>query len=89
MLDEHNTHAKNFRMARDRLKHSEVHNIRLRLIANCEKDGPIYNVPTISKVVALIAGDVDTHSRRDIILETQSDQLQRIYELHSSYLGLQ
>ena len=89
MLDEHNTHAKSFRMTRDRLTHSEVHNIRLRLIAIREKDGRIYNVPTVSKVVALIAGDVDTHSRRDIILETQSDQLQRIYELHSSYLGLQ
>ena len=42
MLDEHNTHAKNFRMARDRLKHSEVHNIRLRLIAIREKDGPYH-----------------------------------------------
>ncbi|KAL5134487.1 hypothetical protein HKD37_03G007633 [Glycine soja] len=86
MLDEHNTHAKSFRMTRDRLTHSEVHNIRLRLIAICEKDGRIYNVPTVSKVVALIAGDVDTHSRRDIILKTQSGQLQRIDELHSSYL---
>ena len=89
MLDEHNTHAKSFRMARDRLAHSEVHNIKLKLIADHEKDGCIYNVPTVSEVAALIAGDFDTYSRRDIILETQNGQLQRIDELHYSYLGLQ
>uniref|UniRef100_A0A0R0JJH4 Helitron helicase-like domain-containing protein n=1 Tax=Glycine max TaxID=3847 RepID=A0A0R0JJH4_SOYBN len=86
MLDEHNTYAKSFRMARDRLTHSEVHNIRLKLIADREKDGRIYNVPTVSEVVALITGDFDTHSKRDIILETQNGQSQRIDELHSSYL---
>ena len=89
MLDEHNTHAKSFRMARDRLIHNEVHDIKLRLIANRQKDGCVYNVPTISEVVALIAGDVDTYSGRDIILQTQHGQLQRIDELHSIYLGLQ
>ncbi|KAH1147876.1 hypothetical protein GYH30_042831 [Glycine max] len=89
MLDEHNTHAKKFRITRDRLTQNEVHDIKLRLIANCEKDGHIYNVPTVPEVDALIVGDIDTHSRRDIILETQGGQLQRIDELHSSYLGLQ
>ena len=88
MLDEHNTYAKSFRMARDRLAHSEVHNIRLKLIADREKDGRIYNVSTVSEVAALITGDFDTHSERDIILETQNGQSQRIDELHSSYLGL-
>ena len=88
MLDEHNTYAKSFRMARDRLAHSELHNIRLKLIVDHEKDGRIYNVPSVSEVAALIAGDFDTHSIRDIILETQNGQLQRIDELHSSYLGL-
>jgi len=76
-------------MARDRLAHSELHNIRLKLIVDHEKDGRIYNVPSVSEVAALIAGDFDTHSIRDIILETQNGQLQRIDELHSSYLGLQ
>ncbi|RZB52023.1 hypothetical protein D0Y65_048447 [Glycine soja] len=89
MLDEHDTHAKSFRMVGDRLTHSEVHNVRLKLIANYEKDGRTYNVFTISEVAALIGGDFDMNSRRDIILETQNDQLQRMHELHSSYLGLQ
>ncbi|KAG4915091.1 hypothetical protein JHK87_052648 [Glycine soja] len=89
MLDEHNAHAKSFRMARDRLADSDVDNVRLRLIATREKDGRTYNVPTVSEVAALIVGDFNPNSRRDIIVETQNGQLQRIHELHSSYLGLQ
>ena len=69
MLDEHNTHAKSFRMGRDRLTHNEVHDIILRLIAKRQKDGCVYNVPTISEVDTLIEGDVDTCSGRDIILQ--------------------
>ena len=64
-------------------------NVRLRLISTCEKDGHTYNVPTVSEVVALIVGDFNPNSRKDIILEIQNGQLQRIHELHSSYLGLQ
>ena len=41
---------------------------KLRLIANHQKDGRVYNVPIVSEVAALIAGDVDTCSGRDIIL---------------------
>ncbi|KAL2990436.1 hypothetical protein AAZX31_11G201000 [Glycine max] len=89
MLDEYNVHAKTFRMARDRLQDVQVNNIKLKLIANREKDGRTYNVPTVPEVVALIVGDFDANSKRDIIIETQHGQLQRIHELHSSYLALQ
>ncbi|KAL5130922.1 Replication protein A DNA-binding subunit C [Glycine soja] len=78
MLDEYNVHAKSFRMARDKLANTQVDNVKLRLIATHEKD-----------VAALIVGDFDPDSRRDIIVETQNGELQRIHELHSSYLGLQ
>ncbi|XP_075074581.1 uncharacterized protein LOC142162158 [Nicotiana tabacum] len=41
-------------------------------------------------VAALIVGDFEqTRSDRDIIVESQSGQLQRINELNASYLGLQ
>ncbi|KAH1232513.1 hypothetical protein GmHk_09G025145 [Glycine max] len=89
MLDDHNVHAKNFRMARDRLTNSQVDNVKLRLIVSREKDGRTYNLPNVSEVAALIVGDFDANSRRDIIVETQNGELQRIHELHSSYLGLQ
>lgn len=43
----------------------------------------------MSEVAALIVGDVDTGSKRDIILERQSGRLKRISEFHPSYLALQ
>uniref|UniRef100_A0A0R0KHB5 ATP-dependent DNA helicase n=2 Tax=Glycine subgen. Soja TaxID=1462606 RepID=A0A0R0KHB5_SOYBN len=89
MLDEYNVHAKTFRMARDRLQDVQVNNIKFKLIANREKHGRTYNVPTVPEVAALIVGDFDANSKRDIIIETQHGQLQRIHELHSSYLPLQ
>ncbi|KAH1161826.1 hypothetical protein GYH30_000623 [Glycine max] len=89
MLDENNAHAKSFRMARDRLIDTEVHNVRLKLIAGREKDGRTYNVPSVPEVAALIAGDIDANSNKDIIVKTQNGQLQRIHELHCSYLALQ
>ncbi|KAH1137286.1 hypothetical protein GYH30_027321, partial [Glycine max] len=89
MLDEYNVHAKTFRMARDRLQDVQVDNIKLKLIANREKDGRTYNVPTVPEVATLIVGDFDANSKRDIIIETQHGQLQRIHELHSIYLALQ
>ena len=61
----------------------------MRLIADRTKDGWIYNVPNVSEVTALIVGNVDTTSGRDIIMEKQSGKLQRINELHTSYLGFQ
>ncbi|KAH1127014.1 hypothetical protein GYH30_015842 [Glycine max] len=89
MLDENNAHAKSFRMAKDRLTDTQVHNVRLKLIVGQEKDGRTYNVPSVPEVAALIAGDIDANSNRDIIVETQNGQLQRVHELHCSYLALQ
>lgn len=89
MLDQYNLHAKAFRMARDRLKHGPVPDLKLRLISERSTDGRIYNLPTVSEVAALIVGDVDYASKRDIIMQTQSGHLERIDELHTSYLGYQ
>ncbi|KAL5161838.1 Replication protein A DNA-binding subunit E [Glycine soja] len=77
------------RMARDRLQDAQVDNIKLKLIANREKNGRTYNVPTVPEVTTLIVGDFDANLKRDIIIETQHGQLQRIHGLHSSYLALQ
>ncbi|KAL5159530.1 hypothetical protein HKD37_15G043838 [Glycine soja] len=63
--------------------------IRLKLIYDRTIDGRFYNLPTVSKFVALIVGDEEISLNRDIILETQSCKLKRIKELHVSYLGLQ
>jgi len=40
------------------------------LISNRNKDGRIYNTSSVSEVAALIVRDVDTDSKRDIIMKT-------------------
>jgi len=45
-------------------KVSGWHNVRLKLIANREKDGRTYNVPTVPEVAALIVGNFDANSKR-------------------------
>jgi hypothetical protein len=89
MLDKNNVHAKAFRMARDTLKQGPVQDVKLKLIADRKTDGRIYNKPTVSEVAALIVGDIDSASHRDIILQGQTGSLQRIDEFHASYLGFQ
>uniref|UniRef100_A0A803LRG6 ATP-dependent DNA helicase n=1 Tax=Chenopodium quinoa TaxID=63459 RepID=A0A803LRG6_CHEQI len=92
MIDEHNPLAKAFRVARDRFASNSDHEgVKLKLIGRRESDGRTYNLPTASEVAALIVGDLGSSSNeeRDIILETRSGQLQRIIELHPSYLALQ
>ncbi|KAH1147779.1 hypothetical protein GYH30_042763 [Glycine max] len=89
MLDEHNAHAKSFRMARDILADDQADNIKLQLIAAREKDGRVYDMPNVPKIAVLIVGDFHPGSKRDIIVETQNGELQRIHELHPSYLPLQ
>lgn len=69
MLGKFNTHTKSFRMAADRLKDCPVPDLILKLISDRLIDGRIYNQPTVFEVVAIIIGDVDTSSKRDILLE--------------------
>nr|XP_043611794.1 uncharacterized protein LOC122583457 [Erigeron canadensis] len=89
LLDEINPLVKQFRMAKDRIIFSQNDDVKLILIGRRETDGRQYNLPTASEVAALIVGDIDGNDNRDIILEKHSGTLQRINELHPSYLALQ
>jgi hypothetical protein len=89
MLDQHNVHAKVFRMAQDKLKEGNTQDLKLRLIHDRKTDGRIYNLPTVSEVAELIVGDVDHGETRDIIIEEHSGKLERIDEFHSAYLAYQ
>lgn len=82
-------HAQSFRMARDILKEWNVSDLKICLISEHITDGRIYNQPIISEVVALIVRDVDTVEKRDIIMQKQYSELQRIDEYHTRYLGYQ
>nr|GEW26432.1 helicase-like protein [Tanacetum cinerariifolium] len=91
MLDTNNPLVAEFQMAGERfVSKKNQNNVRLRLIGTRERDGRKYNLPTASEVAALIVGDFDSMKhKRDIILEEQGGDLQRISELHPSYLALQ
>ncbi|XP_022024158.1 uncharacterized protein LOC110924464 [Helianthus annuus] len=64
--------------------------VSLKLIGTRDKDGRVHNLPTTSEIVALTNGDFDgAFDKRDIVVRKQSGGLQRISELHPSYLALQ
>ncbi|KAH0691484.1 hypothetical protein KY289_018842 [Solanum tuberosum] len=90
MLDQHNVLTKSFRMVRDRFQIDQSADVKLRLIGKRRSDGRRYNLPTVSKVAALVVGDFEpTSSDRDIIIESHFGQPKRISELNAAYLGLQ
>nr|XP_045088159.1 uncharacterized protein LOC120970143 isoform X2 [Aegilops tauschii subsp. strangulata] len=90
MLDENNELVKSFRMARDRYQESDLENVRLRLIGKRSNDGRQYNLPTASEIAALIIGEeTGENVGRDIIVENKDKQLQRISELHPSFMSMQ
>ncbi|XP_058727499.1 uncharacterized protein LOC131598990 [Vicia villosa] len=89
MLDQHNVHAKAFRMARDVLRTNSFTDLKLRLISDRSEDGRVYNKPTVSEVAALIVGDIDSADKRDILIQRRNGGLQRIDEFHPAYLAYQ
>ncbi|XP_071727009.1 uncharacterized protein [Rutidosis leptorrhynchoides] len=90
LLDFTNPLVQQFRQARDRFDMNAAEPIKLKIIGSRDRDGRTHNLPSANEVAALIIGDIDgTADKRDIIVETKSKQLQRISELHPSYLALQ
>ncbi|XP_076899690.1 uncharacterized protein LOC143553626 [Bidens hawaiensis] len=90
MLDSQNVLVKTYRMARDSLQENPHIDLKLRLIANRQKDGRTYNLPTTSEVAALIVGDIsDSLQPRDILVTTMGGKIIPISELHPSYVPLQ
>nr|KAJ0213969.1 hypothetical protein LSAT_V11C400186520 [Lactuca sativa] len=90
MLDSNNVLVRSYRMARDTFQKNPQVDMKLRLIGTRQRDGRTYNLPTASEVAALIVRDIcDSIEKRDIFVETKIGFLQRINELHPSYLPLQ
>lgn len=90
MLDEENALVKSFRMAKEKIGHENQPNVSLRLLGKRGRDGRTHNLPSVSEVAVLVVGDFDEAlGDRDIVVVKKSGQLQRISELHPSYLPLQ
>ncbi|XP_077252576.1 uncharacterized protein LOC143891975 [Tasmannia lanceolata] len=90
MFDNYNQFTKVFRMARDRVKESDLRKVHIRLIGNRGRDARQYNMRTTSEVAALIVSDLsETNVERDVIVEHRSDGLQRISDLNPSFMAMQ
>ncbi|XP_035831966.1 uncharacterized protein LOC110870312 [Helianthus annuus] len=90
MLDSNNQLVKTYRRVRDRFLDNPHVDLKLRLKSKRTKDGRTYNLPTSSEVAALIVGDIeDALDNRDVVVDSKKDGLQRISELHPSYIALQ
>nr|XP_043630456.1 uncharacterized protein LOC122601784 [Erigeron canadensis] len=89
MLNEHNSVAKAFRMARDWCSANENHPCELRLLAQ-RANLRQYSNPNVSEIAALVSNDFGVSSEpRDIVVSTTNGFLQRISELHPLYMVLQ
>ena len=89
-LDLNNPFVKQFRHAAHMVSSQDKSEIKMVLLANRQRDGRMYNLPTASEVAALIVGDIDeAFSVRDIVIEKDPGDLQHINELHPAYLPLQ
>ena len=77
-------------MARDVYESGDFRNLKIHLIQKRDCDPRTYNLPTASEIAALIVRDFHTQDgKRDIIVQTCSGKVERIDELHPSYLPLQ
>ena len=89
MLDETNILIKLFRTIRDKYKEIEIPSIRLKLIGRRNTDNSQYDLPISNDIGGLIVGDISEYEKgRDTIVETKSNNLQRITKLHPSYMSL-
>ncbi|CAN1128780.1 hypothetical protein LINPERPRIM_LOCUS22310 [Linum perenne] len=90
MFDEHNALAKISRFVRDRLDAGVVQNVKIRLFANRSGQGREYDLPSANELAGLIIDETgkDTFSL-DIIIQHQSNELERITFYHPSLMALQ
>ncbi|XP_074277038.1 uncharacterized protein LOC141600694 [Silene latifolia] len=90
MLDEVNPLTKTFRMAQERLKEQSDKRLSIRLLGTRNHRDKTYNTPIASEIAALIVDSTgDQIKGKDIIIEHKTHGLQRISELHPSYMALQ
>nr|GEW88216.1 helicase [Tanacetum cinerariifolium] len=89
MLDQSSAIVKTFRMAKEWCHSHNSVNFGPRLLSERTSTRQ-YNAPTVSEVAALIINDFgDGIPLRDIIIKKNNAGLQRIFELHPSYMALQ
>jgi len=90
MLDEYNPLVKIFRQAHDFLEEHKGIDISIRIVGADKADRIQYEMPHQEELAMLIVGDLSLENyKRDIIVSTHQNSLQRISIFHPAYMPLQ
>jgi hypothetical protein len=90
MLDKCNPLVKKFRHARDLLEENNGIDISIRIIGAQKRDPTQYEMPNTEDLAMLIVGDLNLEkNKRDIVVSTKNNGLQRITIFHPAYMPLQ
>src|SRR5438132_12425687 len=90
MLDESNPLVKIFHHARDFLDLNKGIDISIRIIGACKGDQMQYEMPHPDELAILLVGDISLKNyKRDIIVSTRNNRLQRVSIFHPTYMPLQ
>lgn len=77
-------------MARDRLSASDTETVRIRLVGTRSMKRKQFERPTSTEIAALIGEDFgQSDGKRDLVIEHKTKGLQRISELHPSFMAMQ
>jgi hypothetical protein len=90
MLDKCNPLVKKFRHARDLLEENNGIDISIHIIGAQKGDPTQYEMPNTEDLAMLIVGDLNLEkNKRDIVVSTKNNGLQRITIFHPAYMPLQ
>ncbi|XP_040368295.1 uncharacterized protein LOC112192958 isoform X3 [Rosa chinensis] len=90
MFDEINELVKQFRTIRDKFENQCLPLFTVNVLDCLRTDSKQYERPTSEEISGLIVGDIGEHnSERDIIIESNNRQLQRVSKIHPKYMSLQ
>jgi hypothetical protein len=88
-LDENNEYAQRYRTAAARLLDTNAPVLGMDIVSQREGDSRVYNKPTVSEVAGILPGDgLNAPEEREVIVQHQGGQLQRISILDKSYMPL-
>ncbi len=89
MLSKVNPYAQTLGSIRDLVSNNPTQTLHLRILAKRSKDARTYNIPTGNEVAAIMVGDgSEDVDHRDVIVQDRQGGLQRISELHATYMPM-
>ena len=89
-IGDHNPYAQGLKHSMERMAGQPAMNaIRIQTVRQDDRDSRRYNLPTVNEVAICFLGEEDEMNHgRDIVIQQKEGPLQRVSELHQSWLPL-